>query len=52
MKIKKLDMSSVHCPICEIRMVREENEVKCPKCGFASPIILVKHRKGYEKSEL
>ena len=49
MKIKALDMTKVKCPICRIEMVREENEVKCPKCGFASPILLVNHRVGYEK---
>ena len=49
MEIKKLDMSKVTCPICEILMTREDNEVKCPKCGYASPIIVVNHRVGYEK---
>jgi len=48
-EIERLDMTKVKCPICEILMIREENEVKCPKCGFASPIILVNHRVGYEE---
>lgn len=51
MKIKKLDISKVYCPICRIKMVRKDDEVECPKCGYASPILLVKHRKGYEKLE-
>lgn len=49
MEIKKLDMTKVTCPICQIGMIREEDEVKCPKCGYASPIIIVNHRIGYEK---
>lgn len=44
--IKKLDMNETNCPICRIQMKRDGNEVVCPKCGFTSPIILVKHRKG------
>jgi len=51
MKIKKLDMSNVHCPICRVKMIREEDEVKCPKCGFASPILLVRHSAGYKQYE-
>jgi len=43
-KIKKLDMSDIHCPVCTIGMERHEDEVVCPKCGFSSPIILVNHR--------
>ena len=49
MNIKVLDMAKVKCPICQIQMIREEDEVKCPECGYASPILLVKHRVGYEK---
>ena len=49
MKIKALDMSRAICPICGIGMIREEDEVKCPKCGYASPIIVVNHRVGYEQ---
>lgn len=49
MEIKKLDMSKVRCPICQIAMIREEDEVKCPECGYTSPIIIVNHRVGYEK---
>jgi len=51
MEIKKLDMTKVRCPICQIEMIREEDEVKCPKCGFASPVIVVNHRVGYEKQD-
>jgi len=52
MKIKVLDMANIGCPICQTGMIREENEVKCPKCGYASPIILVRHRVGYEQHEM
>lgn len=45
MKIKKLDMNDLSCPICQIGLVREGDEVNCPKCGFGSPIILVNHRR-------
>jgi len=44
MEIKKLDMTNVHCPICEIPLIRDGDEVNCPKCGFGSPIITVNHR--------
>ena len=49
MQEKKLDMTKVHCPICKIQMVREGDEVNCPKCGFGSPIIVVKHRRGFDE---
>jgi len=42
-KIKKL-YEPVYCPICNIKMIREGNEINCPKCGFGSPIILVNHK--------
>lgn len=41
--MKKLN-EPVNCPICDIKMVREDNEINCPKCGFGSPIILVSHK--------
>ena len=44
--VKKLDMATVHCPICHIGLVREGDEVNCPKCGFGSPILIVNHRRG------
>lgn len=49
MKIKKLDINKIHCPICRIKMVRKDNEVECPECGFTSPILLVVHKAGYEE---
>jgi len=52
MKIIKLDMYKVYCPICVILMKREEDEVICPECGYTSPIIRVRHRKVHDKLAL
>lgn len=45
-KVKKLDMTTVSCPVCEILMERIDDEVVCPKCGFTSPILQVVRRRG------
>lgn len=43
-KVKKLDMETVSCPICETKMERIDDEVVCPKDGYTSPILRVAHR--------